>query len=108
MKRHAALIPLSHDHQHALAQALRLRRASERGEDERVETLRDFLQFTREQLKPHFQEEETLLARVTELCDSQDVADAVQRMLDEHTELTSRIAELAAVSGPPRAELLQE
>ena len=71
MKRHAALIPLSHDHQHALAAALRLRRCTEH--DQTAESLdalraevRSFLDFAERELWNHLREEEHELAPLLE------------------------------------------
>jgi mannose-6-phosphate isomerase-like protein (cupin superfamily) len=58
MKRHAALVALSHDHQHALAWAARLRRSENEG----------FAEFYAHDLVPHFrQEEETVFPLLAEV-----------------------------------------
>lgn len=59
MKRHRALIPLSHDHHHALVEARRLRRAAD-GSDSR-EAATAFLRFFAIETVRHFREEEELL-----------------------------------------------
>jgi quercetin dioxygenase-like cupin family protein/hemerythrin-like domain-containing protein len=58
MKRHRALIPLSHDHHHALVQARRLRRAAETDPAERREAAAAFLGFFARDTRTHFREEE--------------------------------------------------
>lgn len=54
MKRHPALVPLSHDHQHALVQARRLRRQG-------TAAAKDFLRFFESETTRHFREEEELV-----------------------------------------------
>jgi len=61
MKRHPALIPLTHDHHHALAQARRLREAAAGPAGERLTTAQGFVAFFRAEAVPHFREEEELL-----------------------------------------------
>lgn len=62
MKRHDALIPLSHDHHHALAQARLLRRSADSDDaDGRLARARDFLNFFSSETLRHFREEEELL-----------------------------------------------
>jgi quercetin dioxygenase-like cupin family protein len=59
MKRHPALIPLSHDHHHALVEARRLRRAA--GTPESTAVANAFLRFFFDETIRHFREEEELL-----------------------------------------------
>ncbi len=61
MKRNAALIPLSHDHHHALVEARRLRRAADRDYAERREAVDGFLRFFSTDTIRHFREEEEQL-----------------------------------------------
>ena len=58
MKRHEALIPLTHDHHHALAEVRKLRMAAEGAEADRKERSRRFLDFFRDDTLTHFREEE--------------------------------------------------
>src|SRR5918994_5868207 len=60
MKRRQALIPLSHDHHHALVEARRLRRAAA-PEDDPSAAARAFVRFFRTSSVPHFREEEEAL-----------------------------------------------
>ena len=60
MKRHRALIALSHDHHHALVEARRLRRAAD-GEEDPGAAAAAFVRFFRLSSVPHFREEEELL-----------------------------------------------
>jgi hypothetical protein len=59
MKRHPALIPLSHDHHHALVEARRLRRAADTPKSAAV--ARAFLRFFAGETVGHFRDEEELL-----------------------------------------------
>jgi quercetin dioxygenase-like cupin family protein/hemerythrin-like domain-containing protein len=61
MKRHPALVPLSHDHHHALVQVRRLRRAAARGASERREAAAAFLAFFARATRRHFRDEEERL-----------------------------------------------
>ena len=56
MKRHRALIPLSHDHPHALVEARRLRRAA--GGNDATGASRAFLRFFADESTRHFRDEE--------------------------------------------------
>jgi quercetin dioxygenase-like cupin family protein/hemerythrin-like domain-containing protein len=58
MKRHASLVPLSHDHHHALVQARRLSRAAAGTDAERREAAADFVRFFSTETVKHFREEE--------------------------------------------------
>ena len=60
MKRLEALIPLSHDHHHALVEAKRLRRAADR-DDDPSGAATAFIRFFRTSSVPHFREEEEAL-----------------------------------------------
>lgn len=61
MKRHSSLVPLSHDHHHALVEARRLRRAAEADEGARLTAATSFLRFFSMETVRHFREEEELL-----------------------------------------------
>ena len=57
MKRHPALVPLSHDHHHALVEARRLRRSAETEADPAA-AAETFASFFASVTVPHFREEE--------------------------------------------------
>jgi Hemerythrin HHE cation binding domain len=59
MKRHPALVPLSHDHHHALVEARRLRQAADA--PDAAAAAAAFLRFFAQETVPHFREEEELL-----------------------------------------------
>lgn len=62
MRRHQALVPLSHDHHHGLAQARRLRRAASEADPERLlQVARGFVEFFAREGAGHFRDEEELL-----------------------------------------------
>lgn len=106
MKRHPALVPLSHDHHHALVQAKRLR-------EEGLPAARAFLRFFRAETTRHFREEEELVfpllygeepeqlrrallqhqqlrALARRLRDGEDVAVELADLLAEHIRLEER------------------
>lgn len=105
MRRAEWLIPYSHDHQHGLAQALRLRRAAEAvmvagpdaaGDAEHAlgTTAADALGFLRVELAPHMRREEVELLPLIALhgCTR---SDEVARMTSEHLRLRVLHAQLA-------------
>lgn len=99
MKRHAALIPFSHDHQHGLAASLRLSRAvahlQQTDEDEPLLLeCESFLRFARTELASHFAEEEHALAPLL-LEHPDELGRAVDRMLREHALIRRTIRRLA-------------
>lgn len=62
MKRHEALIPLSHDHHHALGHARRMSVAAASGDaDARLAQAEEFLDFYSRETINHFREEEELV-----------------------------------------------
>jgi quercetin dioxygenase-like cupin family protein/iron-sulfur cluster repair protein YtfE (RIC family) len=90
MKRHPALVPLSHDHHHALVEARRLRRAADTPESAAAATA--FLRFFADQTVRHFREEEELLfPRVLEFEEARELL--VQALL-EHQRLHALTAQL--------------
>ncbi len=112
MKRHPAMVPLSHDHHHGLVQAQRLRRAAERIPAERREAAAAFLRFFARDTRPHFREEEEWLFPL--LVGAEEPAtELLTRALLEHQGLHALVrtleGELAAgdVSQEVMAELAQ-
>lgn len=87
-RRHEALIPLTHDHHHALAQARRLADAS--ADPDRASRTRradDFVNFYLGRLLHHFREEEELF--FAPLVDHDEARDQILRALSEHLEIHS-------------------
>ena len=104
MKRHAALVPLSHDHHHGLVEARRLRRAAALDEAERREAAAAFLGFFDRETRAHFREEEERFFPL--LVDADDPAtELLARALLEHQRLYALVAALADV---PSAALVEE
>jgi hemerythrin-like domain-containing protein len=101
MKRDPSLAPLSHEHQHGLAVALQLKRAT-------AETARaakaEFISFWKDEGERHFRAEEELLlpaaARYVPAAHA-----AVVRVLVEHVELRRRAADLALTPVPEPDDL---
>jgi hemerythrin-like domain-containing protein len=90
MKRDPALISLSHDHQHGLAVALELTRATEQTA---ADAAAAFASFWETEGRQHFRaEEELLLPAVTRHLPAEHPA--VVRVLVEHVELRRRAADL--------------
>jgi hemerythrin-like domain-containing protein len=96
--RHASLIPLSHDHHHGLALALRCRKQALgrirpvgiQGLRERVKEVEKFFS---ENLKPHFRaEEEVLFPLMRSLVP--ESRPLIEELLTEHALLRERVAEL--------------
>jgi mannose-6-phosphate isomerase-like protein (cupin superfamily) len=91
VKRHAALIPFSHDHHHALVEARRLREAAVSGPDPEA-AVAAFLGFFAAVNVPHFrEEEETLFPLVAGFDDARPLI--VEALLD-HQRLHALVAEL--------------
>lgn len=61
MRRHNTLIPLTHDHHHALAQVRKLRSAASGSEDGRRSAAKLFLEFFHSDTIKHFREEEEII-----------------------------------------------
>ena len=101
MKRHPALVPLSHDHHHVLVIAQQLRRAT-------AESARElaglFLATWESEEKPHFRLEEELLLPAY-AAHGDPAHPAVMRMLQDHM-LIRRDAD--RVAHGPSAGLLHE
>lgn len=92
MKRHPALIPLSHDHHHALVEARRLRRAADSDGDP-TPAVAAFADFFAAVNVPHFREEEETLFPL--VADVDEARPLVVEALLEHQRLHALVAELA-------------
>jgi hypothetical protein len=107
MKRHEALHPLSHDHQNALARALRLRRVRDSGEDARRAERTSFVEFANTRLLPHFEEEERLLERAAELAPASTALQAARDRMDvEHAAFRAEFARLERDADVPNGNVL--
>jgi hemerythrin-like domain-containing protein len=98
MKRHPALIPLSHDHHHALVEARRLRQAADTPESTAAATA--FLRFFADESVPHFREEQELLFPL--LVALEEARELLVQALLEHQRLhalTARLREIVNTGG---------
>jgi quercetin dioxygenase-like cupin family protein/iron-sulfur cluster repair protein YtfE (RIC family) len=90
MRRHRALIPLSHDHHDALVAARRLRRGADGPELDAAAAA--FLAFFAASAVQHFREEEELLFPC--VADAVEARELILRALLEHQRLHAAVAEL--------------
>ena len=103
MKRHPALVGLSHDHHHELVQARRLRQAADAAPDERIAAARAYVELFFTETVDHFRlEEERLFPAYVRAAGETEL---LRRTLLEHMQLhglarTIR-AEVAAGEVPP-------
>jgi hemerythrin-like domain-containing protein len=89
-RRHDSLVPLSHDHHHALAQARRLTEAASMSDDsERRRATDDFINFYLGSLVRHFREEEELF--FAPIVDHEDAQAMIARALTEHLRVHARV-----------------
>jgi quercetin dioxygenase-like cupin family protein len=93
MKRHRALIPLSHDHHDALVAARRLRQGADAQDPTAAATA--FLAFFADSAVPHFREEEELL--FPRVADTEEARELIVQALLEHQRLHAAAAELREV-----------
>ena len=107
VKRHAALVPLAHDHHHALVEARRLSRSADGGEVVRRDAVERFLAFYAADTIEHFREEEERLFPL--LVDHGDAAtELLLRALLEHQRihaLVQRLREGVATGSADRATM---
>jgi hemerythrin-like domain-containing protein len=107
-KRHDALIPLTHDHHHALAQARHLIAASGSDPSARRQVAESFIRFYQEDTLLHFHEEEELLfPRLLE--HAGEVPAELTRVLVEHVRIHGMVTRLrdALVGGVPAGDQLR-
>lgn len=96
--RHPTLIPLSHDHHHGLALALRCRKQAlgqtkptgAQGLKERAKELKDFFC---KNLEPHFQAEEEILFPLIRSCSSQSQL-LIDDLIKEHEQIRKGVGRL--------------
>jgi quercetin dioxygenase-like cupin family protein len=101
VKRHPSLVPLSHDHHHALVEAKRLRAAADGDEAARADAADRFLRFYSTDTIRHFREEEERLFPLLAGHES----DLLVLALLEHQRLHALVARLGRSSDP---ELMRE
>ena len=107
MRRHPALIELSHHHHHALVTSRRLAAAARGTAGERLDAARAFLSFFEGRGVAHFRDEEEWVFPLL-LADDRDPPPELERALMEHARLHARAAEIRAgvVAGVVEPELL--
>lgn len=103
-RRHDALMPLTHDHHHALAQARLLRQAGTLDQSERLERAAAFVEFFERDTLLHFREEEEELLPL--LADHVEDRELLVQILAEHLEIHRRVHGLrrGLVAGDVTAE----
>ena len=108
MKRHQALIPLAHDHHHALAQVRRLSLAAKANEQARLRQGREFLSFFDSDTTAHFTEEEDVVLPL--VANVASLGEHVERTLREHSTIRSLVESLRAElkSGVPLVHTMEE
>jgi hemerythrin-like domain-containing protein len=109
-RRHDALVPLSHDHHHALHNLRLLKQAAATDDAQRLEAARAFVAFFREHSVVHFrEEEEKVFPRVVRMPDAP--IEGITRVLIEHIRLYALVNEIehqtaaGAVEPAPMIEL---
>jgi quercetin dioxygenase-like cupin family protein/iron-sulfur cluster repair protein YtfE (RIC family) len=103
VQRHAALVPLSHDHHHALVEARKLRRAADGPEP--AAAAADFLRFFDRETARHFREEEELLFPAA--VGFEEAREPLLRTLFEHQRLRALAAALRD-SAEPSPDTMRE
>ena len=94
MKRHQSLFPLSHDHHHALVQALNLDKVG--GGDDQAglrEAAARFADFWKSDLQRHFAQEEQIVLPLLEKYKAADAAE-IKDTLEQHSAIARLIDEL--------------
>jgi iron-sulfur cluster repair protein YtfE (RIC family) len=94
MKRHQSLFPLSHDHHHALVQALNLDKVG--GGDDQAglrEAAARFADFWKSDLQRHFAQEEQIVLPLLEKYKAADAAE-IRETLEQHSAIARLIDEL--------------
>jgi quercetin dioxygenase-like cupin family protein len=102
VKRHRALVPLSHDHHHALVAARRLRRP---GEADAAVEADAFSRFFADESVRHFREEEEQLFPL--VAESEEARPLIVRALLEHQRLHALAGRLASGETATRRELAE-
>ena len=96
--RNESLVPLTHDHHHALAACRRLRLAAEKSEAERLQGAQAFVEFFSTDAIAHFREEEERLFPL--VIDEPDAEATLSRVMLEHLRLHAAVRSLSTEVGP--------
>lgn len=108
MRRHDALIPLTHDHHHALAQVRSLRSAAGGGDPERLHQAREFLAFFESETTLHFREEEEVVLPL--VIDEPEAQPILAQVMMDHLRINALVSTLQweAESGSIREETMSK
>lgn len=104
MKRHPALVALSHDHHHALVAALRLRRAAA-ADDDPAPAVEAFTSFFAAETAEHFREEEEWLFPL--VAESDEARPLLVQVLLDHQRLRALVRTLVEGDGDVRATMAE-
>jgi hemerythrin-like domain-containing protein len=107
VKRHAALVRLSHDHHHELVEARRLRAAADEDETARLAAAHAYVELFFTETVRHFRDEEEVLFPA--FVRRAGVTPDLRRVLDEHMQLHGLVRALRAevAGGDVRSESLR-
>lgn len=92
-RRHDGLMPLTHDHHHALAHARRLRLAARGDAQELLRQSQGFLDFFHEDTLNHFREEEEIVFPLA--VGDERALELLSRVVTEHLQIHAMVARLA-------------
>jgi hemerythrin-like domain-containing protein len=107
-RRHDSLLPLTHDHHHALRNARMLRVAAGGDVTARIEATEGFLRFFRSEGVAHFREEEEVIFPLVALHKDAPTT-GINRVLSEHVVMHALVRELveqAEAGDPSEATML--
>jgi iron-sulfur cluster repair protein YtfE (RIC family) len=92
-RRHDGLIPLTHDHHHALGRVRRLKLAAGEDGDSRLRSAREFLESFESETIEHFREEEEIVFPLAIW--SEDARPLLGTILTQHIEIHAHAARLS-------------
>jgi iron-sulfur cluster repair protein YtfE (RIC family) len=93
-KRQQALIPLTHDHHHALSQARHLRLSAKGGPEKRLDQAKEFMDFFHEDTIEHFRQEEEIVFPLA--IGEARAAGLLGRVMVEHLQIHALAGRLSA------------
>ena len=107
MKRHESLIPLTHDHHHALAQLRKLSEVSSKDQASRLRQGDEFLEFFEANIVLHFTEEECIVLPL--VVNESSLNGLVERTLGEHELIIGLVENLRTevTEGAPQGDTMQ-
>ena len=107
MKRHESLIPLTHEHHHALAQLRKLSEVSSKDQATRLRQGNEFLEFFDADIVLHFTEEECVVLPL--VANESSLSELVQRTLREHELIVTLVENFRTevTEGVPQGDTMQ-